>query len=47
MTTTDLFMNQVVPKYVLVPIRRYDLLGIGKKSMIVHIDSIAYAGFDF
>ena len=47
MTTTHLFMNQVVPKYVLVSIRRCDLLGIGKKSMIVHIHSIADTWFDF
>ena len=38
-------MNQVVPKYVLVSIRRCDLLGIGKKSIIVHIHSIADTGF--
>jgi hypothetical protein len=45
--TTDLFMNQVVPQYVLVSIRSCDLLGIGKKSMVVDIHSIADTEFGF
>ena len=50
MTTTDLFMNQIVPSYVfvrLVSMRHYHLLGIGEMSTIIHIHSIADTGFDF
>ena len=46
-TRTDLFMYQVVPKYVLVSICRRDLLVSDKKAEIVHVHSIADTGFAF
>ena len=39
-TTTDLFMNHVIPSSILISMLRYDLFGMGEKPLIVHIHSI-------
>ena len=46
MTTTDMFMNQVVPKCVFVSIHHRDF-GMGEKSPIVQIHLVAGTGFEF
>ena len=46
MTTTYLFMNQVVPKCVFVSIHHFDFV-TGEKSPIVQIHLVAGTGFEF
>ena len=47
MTTTDLFMNHVVPNCILISMLRYYLFGIGEEPLIVHIHSITDTRLDF
>ena len=43
-TTTDLFVNHVLPSCILISMLRKHLFGIGEKPFIVHIHSITDTG---